>query len=446
MKQLAILLLLAFLTFPEEGKSQEQYSLNDLLKQAVENSHEMKKAALQRSESASRTKEVIANGLPQVDGSLDYSRMGIPEINISQEMMDALPEDIAPLLGGLSDIKALHTTSAGVTVSQLLYSKSYLTGVKQVKKAEDLYNFMLQKTEEDVIHDVSASYYQVLMNYSNLKILNDNIHNLEKLYNILKLQYENDFVKQTDVSRLKVTLTNLKTQRETLKNGIQMQKRILKIISGIPVEKELLLDTALVDKMAYQKPVMSEFVLDILPDYQLMKKQNELAGLQIESDKAAFYPNLAAFGQFTYSSYATEFKFKDFNNMNTVGLKATIPIFSSGMRKNRVLQSQLKFQQNQEDFDLNKKYLETGYQNSVNSLLSSWSNIQDQQENKELANEVYGQVKLQFDEGMASLTDLLNVESSLLEAENLFNQQLLKYKLAEIELLKATGKLKTLIN
>ena len=47
---------------------------------------------------------------------------------------------------------------------------------------------------------------------------------------------------------------------------------------------------------------------------------------------------------------------------------------------------------------------------------------------------------------MASLTDLLNVESSLLEAENLFNQQLLKYKLAEIELLKATGKLKTLIN
>ena len=446
MKQLAILLLLALFVFPEEGKSQEQYSLNDLLKQAVENSHQVKKAALQQSESTAKTKEVIANGLPKVDGSLDYSRMGIPEINISQEMMDALPEDIAPLLGGLSDIKALHTTSAGVTVSQLLYSQSYLTGIKQAKKAEDLYSSMLQKTEEDVIHDVSATYYQVLMNYSNLKVLNDNIANLEKLYNILKLQYDNDFVKQTDVSRLKVTLTNLKTQRETLENGIQIQQRILKIISGIPIEKELLLDTAIVSKTAYQKPVMSEFVLEILPEYQLLKKQNELAGLQIESDKAAFYPNLAAFGQFTYSSYATEFKFKDFNNMNTIGLKATIPIFSSGMRRNRVLQSQLKFQQNHEDFDLNRKYLETGYQNAVNSLLSSWSNMQDQQENKVLANEVYGQVKLQFDEGMASLTDLLNVESSLLDAENLFNQQLLKYKLAEIELLKATGKLKTLIN
>ena len=446
MKQLTILLLLALLAFPEEGKSQEQFSLNDLLKQAIENSHQVKKAALQQSESALKTKEVIANGLPQVDGSLNYSRMGIPEISISPEMIEMLPEEIAPLVSGLSDIKALHTSSAGITVSQLLYSKSFLTGVKQVRKAEELYNYMLQKTEEDIIHDVSAGYYQVLMNYSNLKVLNDNIANLEKLYQILKLQYENDFVKQTDVSRLKVTLTNLKTQRETLRNGIDVQQRILKIISGVPVEKEITLDTAIVGKIEYQQPVMSEFVLDVLPEYQLLKKQNELAGLQIESDKAAFYPNLAAFGQFTYSSYATEFKFNDFSNMNTIGLKATIPIFSSGMRKNKVKQSQLKLQQNQEDFDLNRKYLETGYQNSVNSLLSSWSNLQDQQENKALANQVYGQVKLQFDEGMASLTDLLNVESSLLDAENLFNQQLLKYKLAEIELLKATGKLKTLIN
>lgn len=446
MKQLAILVVLGLFMAPTEGKSQQTYSLNDLLKQAIENSHQMKKAQMQKTESSYKTKEVIANGLPQAEGSLNYSRMGIPEISISPEMMEMLPEEIAPLVGGLADIKALHTTSAGVTVSQLLYSQSYLSGIKLAKKAEDLYSSMLQKTEEDIIHDVSSSYYQVLMNYSNLKILNENIQNLEKLYNILKLQYENDFVKQTDVSRLKVTLTNLKTKRETLENGIQIQKRVLKIVSGIDDESELQLDTAVISKMDYQKPIIADFIPEVLPEFQLLKKQTELAGLQVESSKAAFYPNLAAFGQFNYSSYATEFKFRDFNNMNTIGLKATIPIFSSGMRTQRVKQSQLKFDQNQEDFNLNKKYLETGYQNAVNSLHSSWKNLQDQQENKELASQVYNQVKLQFDEGMASLTDLLNVESSLLEAENLFNQQLLKYKLAEIELLKATGKLKTLIN
>ena len=446
MKQLAILMFIGFLMLTEEGKSQDKYSLNDLLKQAVENSHEMKKAVLKKSESNLKTREVIANGLPQVDGSINYSRMGLPKIDISQEIMDILPEQVAPMLEGLDDIKAFHTTSAGVTLSQLLYSQSYLSGVKQAKKAEDLYNTMLQKTEEDIIHDVSANYFQILMNYSILNILNENIANLEIVYNILKLQYENDFVKQTDVNRLKVTLTNLKTQRETLTNGIGVQERILKIISGIPMEKGMVIDTAIIRQMNYQKPAASDFMLDILPEYQLLKKQSELAGLQIKSDKAAFYPNLVAFGQFNFSSYATKFQVNNFNNMNTIGLKANIPIFSSGMRKDRVKQSQLKFEQNQEDFDLSKKYLETNYQNATNSLLSSWMSLQAQQENKELANQVYKQVKLQFDEGMASLTDLLNVDSSLLDAENLFNQQLLKYKLAELELLKATGKLKTLLN
>ena len=445
MKPLTILMLLVLLIAPARGKSQQQYDLQALLKHAVEHSHTIKKASLQQAESGSKVKEVTANGLPQVEGSISYSRMGLPEINISEEMLEALPEEISPLLSGLSDINAFHTSSAGVTISQLLYSKSFLTGVKQAKRAEDLYRILLQKTEEDVIHEVASNYYQALMNYSNLETLNRNIENLERLHDILKLQYENDFVKQTDVSRLKVTVTNLKTQRKTLQNGMQVQERVLKILTGIPAETSMLLDTAVLRTMDYRQPAITDYSPELLPEYQALQKQTELAGLQIESSKAAFHPNLAAYGQFTYSSYATEFKFDDFSNMNTIGLKATIPIFSSGMRKQQLRQSQLKLQQSQEDFDLTTKYLETGYQNAVNSLYSAWSNLQDQQENKELANEVYGQVKLQFNEGMASLTDLLNVESSLLEAESLFNQQLLKYKLAEMELLKASGKLTSLL-
>ncbi len=446
MKQLTIFILGSFLLWPSIGKTQEHYSLDRLLKNAVENNHAIKKATLQEHESNAKRKEVAANGLPQVEGRLSYSRIGIPEIEISQELAESLPEDIAPLLSGLSDISALHTSSAGVTVSQLLYSKTFLTGVKQAKKAEDLYEVMLRKTEEEVIKDVASLYYQVLASNASLNILDENIEALEKLYNILKLQYENDFVKLTDVNRLKVTVTNLKTQRETLQNGIQIQKRFLKIIAGLPVEEDIILDSISEVDANKMSQIPGAFTLEKLPTYQLLQKQNELAELEIESSKSAFYPNLAAYGQFNYSSYSSEFQFKDYSNVNTIGLQATIPIFSSGMRKQKVLQSQLKLEQNMEDLKLNSKYLTTNYKNASNSLLSAWSNLQDQKENKELANKVYEQVKLQFDEGMASLTDLLNVETSLLVAENLYNQQLLKYKLAEIDLLNTTGQLKKLIN
>ncbi len=446
MKQLTIFILAGLLLFPWKGESQENYTLSKLLKYAVENSHAIKKATLQECESNAKRKEIVANGFPQIEGDLSYSRMGIPEIEISQEMMESLPEDITPLLSSLSDIKALHTSSASVTVSQLLYSKTYLTGVKQAQKAEELYEVMLQKTEEEIINDVAILYYQILANNATLNILDENIDALNKLHAILKLQYENDFVKLTDVSRLKVTVTNLKTKRETLQNGIQIQKRFLKIIAGLPIEEDIILDSISEADANKMSQIPGAFTLEKLPTYQLLQKQNELTELEIESSKSAFYPNLAAYGQFNYSSYSTEFQFKDYSNVNTIGLQATIPIFSSGMRKQKVLQSQLKLEQNLEDMKLNSKYLTANYKNASNSLLSAWSNLQDQKENKELANKVYEQVKLQFDEGMASLTDLLNVETSLLDAENLYNQQLLKYNMAEIDLLNTTGQLKTLIN
>ena len=350
------------------------------------------------------------------------------------------------MLGKLKEIDALHIISAGVTVSQLIYSQPYLTGIKQTRKSEELYSAMSVETETEVIYSVAATFYQIQNNYSTLKILDESIENLEALNKILRLQYENDFIKQTDVKRVKVKVSNLKTQKETLENAINIQIQILKIICGIPSETEITVETGDLESNKIQGPDVGQFTPDALPLFQLLQKQNELAALQVASDQAAYFPNLVAFGQFNYSSYNTNFNLRNLSNVNTIGFKATIPIFSSGMRKYKVLQSKSKLLQVSEDFKVRKRQLSTSYENAVNTLMSSWKSLQEQQENKDLAKEVYDQVKLQFDEEMASLTDLLNDESSLLEAENLYNQQLLKYQIAELDMYKSTGKLKEIIN
>jgi len=47
---------------------------------------------------------------------------------------------------------------------------------------------------------------------------------------------------------------------------------------------------------------------------------------------------------------------------------------------------------------------------------------------------------------MASMADLLNVNSDFLQADNSLNLQILKYKTSEIKMLKATGNLKQIAN
>ena len=50
-----------------------------------------------------------------------------------------------------------------------------------------------------------------------------------------------------------------------------------------------------------------------------------------------------------------------------------------------------------------------------------------------------------YEEGISPLTDLLNADQALSDSRTAYHSATLKYKLAELDLLKAQGGLKTLI-
>jgi outer membrane protein TolC len=72
--------------------------------------------------------------------------------------------------------------------------------------------------------------------------------------------------------------------------------------------------------------------------------------------------------------------------------------------------------------------------------------LNNQKANAELAQEVFANTQNNYNNGLATLTDLLDAESSLNQAQNNYSTALLDYKIAEVQLLKSKGELKTLIN
>ena len=444
MKRLWILIFAGFFFSILNGEAQETFDLQKLLNSAVANNAEVKKAALKQTESEYMKKEAVAHGLPQVDGKINYTMMGIPQINIPSDFASSLPQDLLPILQQLQGIDRLYTASAGVTASQLVYSQSYIEGIRQANKAGELYDVMRQKTEDEVIYDVATLYYQLKNHYATLKILDENIQNLKKIDTVLTLQYENDLAKQTDVQRVQVKIANLRTNKESLKDAIDIRERMLKIVCGIPTDSAFMVDTVS-NNGELQSPEVSRFNVEDLPDFQLLKKQEEMAQLKVKSGQADYYPNLAVFGQYNFSSYSTNANL-NLSGVTTGGVKATVPIFSSFMRHSKVMQAKIQLQEVQEDVDLHKKQLGTGYQHAANSLVSAWDALQAQEENVALARNVYQQVQLSFHEGMSSLTDLLSVESSMLEAESLYHQQVLRYQIARLDMKKSTGNLQKIIS
>ena len=72
--------------------------------------------------------------------------------------------------------------------------------------------------------------------------------------------------------------------------------------------------------------------------------------------------------------------------------------------------------------------------------------LDTQRNNVNLAKEVLDNVENNYKFGLASLTDLLDAETSYADAQNNYTNALLDFKLAEVQLIKAKGELNTLTN
>lgn len=423
-----------------------QAELSTLLTYALEHSHTIKKAGLQQQESDQKYKEVRGQGLPQADGSASYSLMKIKKIDIPAELYTMVGSNYAPLLDELGNLDKLYSASAGMQVTQLIYSQSYWVGLKAAQKSKELYAILKSKSEEEIIEEVSSGYYQAASLMLQKASVEKSLQILNEMYRILNLNYKNDMVKETEVNRLKVNIINLEVTKETVQNGINSQVGYLKALVGMPQDSIIRIDTAAIVKGYGSSSPISGFKVENVPAYGALLKQLELGEYQLKISKATYLPTLAAFGKFTYSSYNTKSTFSTWNPMTTIGLNLSIPIFTSGVNKAKIAQNRLKISQINEDIYQANDMLRLQYDNAVRDFQTAQRLLAAQGENKSLAQKVYRQTLLQYQENMASLADLLNVNADFLQADNSFNQQLLTCKVSEIKMLKASGSLKSLIN
>jgi outer membrane protein TolC len=192
--------------------------------------------------------------------------------------------------------------------------------------------------------------------------------------------------------------------------------------------------------------VIPEFSVDNIPSYQLLQKQSEINNHQIMLAKSKYLPVLAAYGQFNFSSYNTTPGINRFSNVNTIGARLSIPVFSSGVTQAKVRQSMLRKEQTDETILKTKDLLNISYSNAKSEYETALRLLKVQKENRNLAMKVYNQTSSQFREGMASMADVLNVNTDFIQAENSYNQQILKCRFSEIKMLKSAGKLDSLIS
>ncbi|MFD2515360.1 TolC family protein [Pontibacter locisalis] len=443
-KRLLVGMMVLFMmpAFAQEQPGIKELNLQQAINYALENNESVKKASYDEIGSRYQIKEARSAGLPQVDikgtatNVIEKSRMVLPAAFNK--------EGTGPVV---LPIGTDYNMQAGLSVSQLLFNKSYFVGLKAAKSAEDLYRIRKEMAIEDVIYNVGSAYYQILQTKEQFQSINANLSKLEQLEKILTLQYKNDLVKKVDVNRIKVNRLNLENQKETLQTAYEQQQDVLKFFMGMPLEQPIVLAGAADERLIEGDPSLAVEVAEERAQFKILNKQRELKSLEIENIRAGYYPSLAAFGNYNYQSQYNDKLFNPdamwFPNAN-VGLQVNIPVFDGLRKRAQVQQREVELSKLDLDIQQYNKNTQLELNNAVSQLGNSQGNIRTQQINVELAQEVYETTNQLYKEALAPLSDLLNAETALREAMTNLNNEKLKLQLAQLNYLKAKGELETL--
>ncbi len=433
----------------QEVAAQESLTLTDALNYALKNANAVRKARLEIEGGQHKVAEVRASALPQIDATSTLTNnLLVQQFVLPAEFFGGAPGEFRAVAAGQT-----WNAMSQVQLNQQIFNQQVFTGLKAARGSEEFYRLSAELAEENLIQQVATNYYQVLITRQQLRVVDANIDRVAQLEKTVGSQYEAGLAKKIDLDRIKVNRGNLKAQREQLELAVSQQENLLKYYIGKPVAEQIVLPATAMDGLEREAvATLDNGQLDVqrLLGYQVLGKQEELLQLQKKAYLAEYYPNLSISGNYmlnsqsnrlnVYSSRALNF------DMSSVTLNLKIPIFDGHARRSKVRQADVEIRKVHEDLRNTSNALTMAYENAKIQIKNSLSTIETQKANKDFAEEVFNSTKNNYQNGLATLTDLMTSETELVSAQNSYNEALLNYKVAQIELVKSNGQIKSLVN
>ncbi|WP_433834740.1 TolC family protein [Flavobacterium anhuiense] len=436
--------LIFLCTIGLSASAQTTLTLKDAVNYALQNKADAKKSKLQIENAEYKIQEVRSRALPQIsaNGNLTYNPI-IQTTVIDGAGFGQPGTSIQAAFG------QTWTSTAGVSLTQAIFDQAVFTGLRAAQTTREFYQINNELTEEQVIERVANNYYSVYVQKERLILLDSNYVNTQKVRDIVQGQFDNGLAKKIDLDRIIVKMSNIDTERQQVKNQIELQENALKFYMGMPIESQFVMPKE--EFEVVPAALTEEPNVENRTEYLLLKKQEELLTFNKKAIQAEYYPTLSLTAGYNYIGQGPEFPWFAkpssgvyWSDFSGIGLNLRVPIFTGFGTRSRVRQADVEIRSLQEDIKDTKLSLDLDYRNAMAQINNNLVTIENQRENMRLAIDILSNTKNNYLQGLASLTDLLDAQNASLEAQNNFTRAVLNYKIAEISLIKSKGELKSL--
>lgn len=426
-----------FIALAEAQQAPLELTLEGAIAYALENNYSAINADRDIIDAKKQKWEVIADGLPQINGSISYqNQLKQPVQLIPAEFFGGEPGTFQPIVFGQP-----QQANATATLRQQIFDGSYIVGVQATKAFLSYSQNNREKTRQEVIRAVVSAYGNVLLAEESVQILRENKETLsENLFETQKL-FENGLTDEESVEQLQITMASIESQLSNAIRLVDITTKMLNLILGLPIEHKTALTEDLDDLTREQinlELINTPFILENNVDFKLVTNLNEQRYYELKLAKSKALPTLDAFVNYGSTSFSDDFNFlsgdPQWFDSSILGFDLSIPIFSSLRRSAGTQRAKIAFEKAKTQLNETEERLKLQLEQARSDYLLAIELYETNKNNLALAERIEGKNEIKYREGIASSFELRQAQLQLYNAQQEYLQSMVNVINAKTEL------------
>ncbi|MFB6231285.1 MAG: TolC family protein [Salinibacter sp.] len=420
-----------------------------------------------------QTEWLAFNERQRLDGNKGTDPITFPEFQRRDSL--ALAQSGVTLGGGGNPFSVANEFRGGLQLTQTLYSKQAFTSVKGSREFRDVSRYARNRQVQVVTNEVVKAFYQALLAQERARVLQKRVERAKKTLREVSTRVRRGVIPKAQRLGARVELSNARTQRIEARNAARLARDQLTRTIGLSPEQPVRLEGSLeeqysngLQQVSLETISMSKAVDQAIknrPDLKRARRNVDLREIQTESSRAAFYPQVEAVANFSYSGrvpddrsriltrnpqdptdpfyYAEQSRgfFHDnfWNPSFSVGLQFNWNLFSGFQRSARVQQAQIKQQRAELRRDRLRRAVKLEVRKALRDLENARQRIETQRANVRRAELNYDHVSKRVSEGVATQLKLREASEQLDQSRLNYLQAVYDYLVARADLETALG-------
>lgn len=434
------ILLLALCLFGQTMLA-DTLTIDSCLSLARQNNPSLRKAQLDILRAQEVKSQALTKYFPQVQGmAFGYHALqpivdvGIDDIgNASvRDLLTTLYGNYGAALGLDNSINLFqYGYSAGVTAIQPVFMGGKIVAGNQLAKVGvEAAKLQAEIGERDVLEQVEQTYWLVYGLQQKQQLIDEALTLLDTLALTVSVAVEAGLALPSDSMQVALRRDEVLSRQIQLRSGLSLARQALSLSLGLPVSDTIVA----VETQESDDPFsLASETASVSPEAQLLALQVRANQLQRRMTLGDALPQLAVGANYSYSRFQTNVLRDQLGSPTGNGavfVTMRVPLTAWWETAHKLKEQDYAIQQAQLDADYLGAQLDLRTQQAADQLVQAQSLIVLQQSVLTHAEEAYRLLRLQYEAGMATISDLLRQQVQLTQAQSDLTDARLAYRLA----------------